>query len=255
MIGLARGRRLAPALRRPLAPALSRALCSDSAVLQQRKPPREPKLTQLGPNATPLELAAEIAERFTQRQWPSRLMLDNLAPKVQTEEEARELFALHQNYVYHMQATFPLTTIEELLQAYYRGSLDTLFEVLASPQRLRVFYQGESDVEVLPALAPELIRQLAADGELERVEQLYTMLPRISVRLDGAATDALVRSLLEAGHAEAAQAVVKVATERRRPLSGEVAAEVEAALPAAEGEAEGAAAGEDGETEEAGAAK
>ena len=220
-------------LYRPLAPALSCSLCTGSA--QQRKPQRQPRLSQLGPDATPLQLAGEIEERFAQRQWPSRLMLDRLAGEVQTEAEARELYAQHQNYVYHMQTIFPLTSVEALLQAYYRGSLDTLFEVLAAPKRLRIFYQDSRDIEILPLLVPELICKLAADGELERVEQLYRMLPKIAVQLYAAANDGLVRSLVAAGHAEAAELVVSIATAEQRPLG----CEFEALLSGAEGSAAG----------------
>ena len=156
-------------------------------------------------------------------------MLDNLAEKVQTEEEARALFAQHANYVYSRQESFPQPCIDLLLQAYYRGSLDVLFQVLSSAKRYRVFYRGTTDREVLPSLVPGIIRKLAADDELERVEELYTMLESIEdrpwkdtaipVQLDAEGNAALVRSLLEAGHAEAARRVLRIATEGSRPLA------------------------------------
>jgi hypothetical protein len=210
---------LEPALGRPA--VLAHGLCTDTVT--ERKPRRQPVLTKLGPDATPLELAAEIGKRFDSHDWPSRLMLDNLALNVQTEEEARALFAQHANYVYIRQENFPLNCIDQLLQAYYRGSLDVLFQVLSSSQRYRVFYRGETDREVLPSLVPKILLKLAADGELERLEELYAMMESkddrpfnatgMPVRLDAEANAALVRSLLEAGHAEAAQRVLRIATE------------------------------------------
>ena len=114
---------------------------------------------------------------------------------------------------------------------------------------------------------PGIIRKLAADGELERVEELYAMLEKtddrpwkataIPVRLDAEANAALVRSLLEAGHAEAAQRVLRIATEGSRPLAmddGEVAAlageaGVEAEVDSAQPESVDAAAAEDAAAE------
>ena len=255
---------LEPALGRSVAPVLANGVCTETVT--ERQPRRQPILTKLGPDATPLELAEEIGKRFDSHDWPSRLMLDNLAPKVQTEEEARALFAQHQNYVYRME-NFPQPCIDQLLQAYYRGSLDVLFQVLSSAKRYRVFYRGTTDREVLPSLVPGIIRKLAADGELERVEELYAMLENtddrpwkataIPVRLDAEANAALVRSLLEAGHAEAAQRVLRIATEGSRPLAmddGEVAAlageaEVEAEVDSAQSESVDAAAAEDAAAE------
>ena len=240
---VATGRWLEPALGRPA--VLAHGLCTDAVT--ERKPRRRPVLTKLGPDATALELAAEIGKRFDSHNWPSRKMLENLAPKVQTEEEARALFAQHANYVYHRQENFPQGSIDRLLQAYYRGSLDVLFQVLSSAKRYRVFYHGESDREVLPSLVPSLLCKLAADGELERLEQLYAMMESkdarqenatgMPVRLDAEANAALVRSLLEAGHAEAAQRVLRIATEGGRPLAMD-AEEVAAAGGGAEAEAE-----------------
>ena len=206
---------------------LAHGLCTDTVT--ERKPRRYPQLTKLGPDATALELAAEIGKRFDRHDGPSRKMLENLAPKVQTEEEARALFAQHANYVYQRQENFPQRSIDLLLQAYYRGSLDVLFQVLSSAKRYRVFYHGESDREVLPSLVPSILLKLAADGELERLEELYTMMESkdarqenatgMPVRLDAEANAALVRALLEAGHAEAAQRVLRIATEGGRPLA------------------------------------
>ena len=234
---------LEPALSRPA--VLAHGLCTDTVT--ERKPRRQPILTKLGPDATPLELAAEIGKRFDSHDWPSRLMLDNLALKVQTEEEARALFAQHANYVYKRQENFPLNCIDQLLQAYYRGSLDVLFQVLASSKRYRVFYRGETDREVLPSLVPSILLKLAADGELERLGELYAMMESkddrpwnatgMPVQLDAEANAALVRSLLEAGHAEAAQRVLRIATEGSRPLAMD-AEEVAAAGGGAEAETE-----------------
>ena len=233
---------LEPALSRPA--VLAHGLCTDTVT--ERKPRRQPILTKLGPDATPLELAAEIGKRFDSHDWPSRLMLDNLALKVQTEEEAQALFAQHANYVYKME-NFPLNCIDQLLQAYYRGSLDVLFQVLASSKRYRVFYRGETDREVLPNLVPSILLKLAADGELERLGELYAMMESkddrpwnatgMPVQLDAEANAALVRSLLEAGHAEAAQRVLRIATEGSRPLAMD-AEEVAAAGGGAEAETE-----------------
>lgn len=216
---------LEPALGRPA--VLAHGLCTDTVT--ERKPRRYPQLTKLGPDATALEPAAEIGKRFDRHDGPSRKMLENLAPKVQTEEEARALFAQHANYVYQRQENFPQRSIDLLLQAYYRGSLDVLFQVLSSAKRYRVFYHGESDREVLPSLVPSILLKLAADGELERLEELYTMMESkdarqenatgMPVRLDAEANAALVRALLEAGHAEAAQRVLRIATEGGRPLA------------------------------------
>lgn len=233
---------LEPALGRPA--VLAHGLCTETVT--ERKPRRQPILTKLKPDATPLELAAEIGKRFASHDWPSRLMLDNLALKVQTEEEAQALFAQHANYVYKME-NFPLNCIDQLLQAYYRGSLDVLFQVLKSSKRYRVFYRGETDREVLPSLVPGILLKLAADGELERLEELYGMMESkddrpwnatmMPVRLDAEANATLVRSLLEAGHAEAAQRVLRISAEGSRPLAMD-AEEVAAAGGGAEAEAE-----------------
>ena len=67
--------------------------------------------------------------------------------------------------MYQRQENFTEGGIDRLLQAYYRGSLDVLFQVLSSAKRYRVFYHGETDREVLPSLVPGILLKLAADED------------------------------------------------------------------------------------------